>query len=87
MCERVPMPGGSYAIVCSRGSGKKLGKCQECWLVEATLLCDGPRKNQAGRATGGTCDKPLCRGCATSGGPNVDYCRDHKNPASRRLAL
>lgn len=36
-CERV-----GNAIVCSRGGSAKLGKCQVCYLVEASRLCDGP---------------------------------------------
>jgi hypothetical protein len=80
MCERV-----GNAIICGRGSRKKLGKCQECWVVEATVLCDGPVRLKGARP--GTCDKPLCRGCAMHVAPDRDYCKSHKDPASRRLAL
>jgi hypothetical protein len=78
MCERV-----GNTIICGRGSRKHLGKCRECWVTDATKLCDGPSKDARGK----TCDKPLCAGCATAGGPNVDYCAEHATPASRRLAL
>lgn len=69
-------------IHCRRGRGS-LGKCQECWVRPATKLCDGPSAERRGQ----TCDKPLCAHCATHGGPNIDYCKTHKTPESRRLAL
>jgi hypothetical protein len=86
-CER-----HGNAIVCSRGS-RKLGKCQECFVREATLLCDGPlpagvvhrRSSIAGADK--TCSKALCRSCATHVPPDQDYCRDHADPEKRRLAL
>lgn len=77
-CERV-----GNAIVCGRSSRKKLGKCGECWVTDATQLCDGPHPTTRGK----TCDKPLCRGCALHVAPDRDYCKSHKDPASRRLAL
>jgi hypothetical protein len=77
------MPGGGFAIACSRGERHKLGKCRVCWHRQATLLCDGP----SATARGKTCDTPLCRSCAKPGGPNVDYCPDHDAPEKRRLAL
>lgn len=77
-CERV-----GNAIVCTRTSRKQLGRCRECWVQTATLLCDGPSKSARGK----TCDKPICRACATAGGHNVDYCRDHASPENRRLSL
>lgn len=77
-CERV-----GAAIVCSRRSRKSLGKCTECWINEATKLCDGP----SATARGKTCDKPLCQRCATTGGANVDYCKTHNTAEKRKLAL
>ena len=79
-------------IICSRGR-RKLGKCGECFVRDATLLCDGPlpsgvvhrRSSIAGADT--TCSKPLCRECATHVAPDADYCRDHADPEKRRLAL
>lgn len=71
------------AIVCSRSSGKTLGKCRQCWVREATLLCDGPSVSDRGK----TCDTPLCRTCAVHVEPNRDFCRDHGTPEKRRLAL
>lgn len=46
-------------------------------------LCDAP----VGETIGGkpiTCDKPLCKRHATSGGPEIDYCPDHASIAPGR---
>lgn len=58
---------GPGYIACTRGPRKQ--KCSFCGNV-STLLCDFP-------VAGGTCDKPLCRQCARSIGPNVDHCFAH----------
>jgi hypothetical protein len=45
-------------------------------------LCDFP----TGR--GGTCSAPMCGGCATTIGPDLDYCPDHKHGVAQgTLAL
>lgn len=78
-CERV----GNTIVCGGRRGGKKLGKCQECWVREASKLCDGPHPERRGQ----TCDKPLCSVCAAHVAPDRDYCKDHRNPEKRRLAL
>jgi hypothetical protein len=80
MCERVPVGNGGFAIVCR---GHRRGRRRVCSCGrEANLLCDGP-----GVERGQTCDRPICAACATPGGRNIDYCREHDTPAKRRLAL
>ena len=57
-------------IICSRHPLLHGNVCHVC-KAPSTILCDwnlGPGK---------TCDKPLCRRHARSGGENVDYCLDH----------
>lgn len=87
MCER-----RGNMIICGRGSHRSLGKCQECWVREATQLCDGPRSanRPSDRRIAGSdksCSKPLCRHCATHGAGDTDYCKEHADPEKRRLAL
>lgn len=72
------------AIICSRGSRRSLGRCQDCGLRPAALLCDGPVQNGANATT---CDRPICYDCATHVAPNTDYCKTHADPEKRRLAL
>lgn len=87
MCER-----RGHTIVCGRRT-RHLGICAECGLEAATVLCDGPRLrgtfHQWSAVPGAekTCSKPICRACAIHVDPDRDYCRDHADPASRRLAL
>lgn len=53
------------------------GKCAR----PGGLLCDGP----VGETLGGkpiTCDAPICKRHATSGGPNIDYCPQHSHLAA-----
>ena len=67
-CEVVRLPDGGSAIVCS---GRSRSKCA-CGRA-ATLLCDW--KVPARRS--GTCDRPICRGCATKPAPDKDLCPAH----------
>jgi hypothetical protein len=78
MCERL----GSV-IICGRRGRNSLGICRDCGVKKATRLCDGP----SATARGKTCDKPLCEDCATPGGYDVDYCKEHWKPDSRKLSL
>jgi len=73
-CTRVRIAGGVGRIC----GPKKLPVCPFCEGL-AGLECDFP----TGRKT---CDKPLCRGCAISIAPNVDFCPDHPLPVTQ-LAL
>ena len=66
-CERYQLPDGGIAIVCTRG--KRRPPCSVCGRRGSELLCDG---KVPGRKR--TCDAPLCRGCAQSGGAGVDFC-------------
>lgn len=67
-CDRVTLPGGGAAIVCS---SRKRPRCQ-CGRA-ATRLCDWkvPSKKS------GTCDQPICAQCSTSPAPDKDLCRSH----------
>lgn len=67
-CEKIAMPGGGVAIVCSRGR-RTPPKCR-CGRP-ATLLCDHPKSK------GGTCDKPICAACASEVGPDRHHCPAH----------
>jgi hypothetical protein len=87
-CRRI-----GNAIVCGGSKSMKLGKCQECWTRNATLLCDGPlpagvvHRRSSIPGADKTCSKPICALCATNAGPNEDYCKDHADPKTRELAL
>lgn len=67
-CETVTLPTGGVAIVCGTGSRKKC----ECG-AKATLECDWKVPTRRS----GTCDKGICRNCATSPAPGKDLCKKH----------
>lgn len=71
-CDKVELPGGGFAIVCSRGQ-RKAKPCESCGRP-GTIQCDYPVTRNGKTAT---CDRWQCRQCATSVGPNVDYCKPH----------
>jgi len=59
------------AIVCSHRRGQyKL--CRFCSNRLYTRLCDFVVARKK------TCDAPMCDACATSVGPDLDYCPTHK---------
>ncbi len=62
-----------WGIACSRGR-RSLGLCVECKAAAASQLCDFPVE-RAGRQT--TCDRALCRRCATRLSGDRDLCRPH----------
>lgn len=68
ICERVSLPTGGHAIVCSGGRRKRCA-CGR----RADLLCDW--KVEGKRS--GTCDAPLCSRCTTSPAPEKDLCPEH----------
>lgn len=70
-CERVSFPGGGTAFVCRSGR-QPMAQCS-CG-APATLVCDYPLK---GEKAGKTCDRDICRACAASQGPNIDWCPAH----------
>jgi hypothetical protein len=67
--------GQGVALVCGR---LRVPTCAFCGGI-SRLECDWP----AGKKK--TCDKKLCRGCALSAGPNVDFCPDHPVPVQALL--
>lgn len=72
-CNLKPLPGGGYAIACSRGQRPIL--CVTCGQ-RGNILCDYP-VTRNGKP--GTCDRPCCRQHAVSVGPDRDYCLAHAN--------
>lgn len=70
--------GDTTAIVCNRD--KLPRRCPFCNRHWAGLLCDHP----IGR--GKTCDRRMCRRCATKVGPDRHLCPEHK-AAARQGAL
>lgn len=70
-CDHTDMPGGGFAIICSRG---KRERCQFCG-ASASKQCDFPVERK-GKQT--TCDAWMCNRCATPQGPNLDYCPPHE---------
>ena len=71
--ERVQLPGIGGVLVCTRGRrARRL--CAVCRKRPHSKLCDGRK------ATGGTCDKPLCGVCAITRpdpkkpGETLDFC-------------
>lgn len=70
-CDHVKLPGGGYAIVCSRGRRPK--RCSSCGRA-SSKLCDYPLR---GEKAGKTCDLPICDACATHVPPDTDYCPPH----------
>lgn len=65
-------------FACTRGSSRK--RCAVCGSP-ATIACDWPLQ---GLKVGQTCDRALCRRCATRIRPNVDYCPAHARMASEQ---
>jgi hypothetical protein len=70
-CNMIDFGDGTTAIVCTRGRRQK--PCRWCGRPH-TKLCDFPL---SGAKAGKTCDAPMCDRCATSVGPNLDYCPPH----------
>ncbi len=72
-CSRVKLADGMVAIVC--GKMRRLPKCRFCG-EPSTKLCD---KILATTIAGAelTCDNPICGGCASSVGPDKDFCPRH----------
>ena len=68
ICERVSLPGGAAAIVCS---GRRRARC-ECGRA-ADLLCDWKVSSKRS----GTCDAPVCTTCTTSPAADKDLCPAH----------
>lgn len=71
-CKTIDLGGGNFAITCTRGRRPNL--CQVCKLRPLDVLCDYPLR---GAKAGKTCDRKLCRACATNVGANKDLCPPH----------
>jgi len=67
----VDLPGGGYAIVCTRG--RRPITCSVCGK-RGDKLCDFPL---TGVKAGKTCDRGLCQKCAVHVEPDIDYCPAH----------
>jgi hypothetical protein len=63
--------GSGGGFVCTRGGVYK-SRCVYCGRP-ATLLCDGPPRKPGDK----TCDRAICKACATPDGPGRDLCRHH----------
>ena len=68
-CDRVQLPGGGVAIVCS---SRKRQRCK-CGKP-ATLLCDW----KVASRKSGTCDAPICVSCAEHVAADKDLCPTHR---------
>ena len=68
-CDFVTLPQGGTAIVCSSGRRARCSCGQP-----APFLCDW--KVEAKRS--GTCDAPICAGCASEPAPNKHLCVTHQ---------
>lgn len=76
-CHRIDLPGGGFAIACTRGPRRKSAPCLYC-TAPHTKLCDYEV------APGKTCDRKLCDRCAVHVGPNRDLCPDHAKQARQQ---
>lgn len=72
-CRTVTLPNGGLVIIC--GPRGRIAGCQTpgCNKIHTTL-CDYPLE---GPKAGTTCDRKMCDSCATSVGPDRDYCPAH----------
>lgn len=68
-CTPVDLPGLGRAIVCTRGRRMRCA-CGKA----ASLQCDAPTRRRSG-----TCDRRLCRSCATEIGPDRHLCPAHEH--------
>lgn len=69
-CERVALPGGVTAIVCSSRTRQRCA-CGR----PATRLCDWKVPTRKS----GTCDEPVCARCAYQPAPGKDLCPEHRD--------
>ena len=74
-CTILPLSGGGFAIVCSRGRRSKPAPCSAHGCSKPhEFLCDYPL---TGAKEGRTCSKRLCSGHRRSMSEGVDYCEAH----------
>ena len=77
-CDPIVIGGKFVGIMCSGGRRPAPAKrfvCQTCFKRTHTRLCD-----YADPASGKTCDKKLCDGCAVRIAKDVDFCPGHPMP-------
>ena len=67
-CEHVALPSGGSAIICTSERAKRC----DCGN-RARFLCDW----KVPERRSGTCDAPICAGCATSPAANKHLCQSH----------
>lgn len=75
-CKFIPMPGGGYAHI--KFANRPRRRCRFCNTGWVDKLCDFPTMID-GNGKVRTCDAGMCQNCATSKGPDVDYCPHHKD--------
>jgi hypothetical protein len=69
-CDRVKLPGGGMAIVCSRS--RRTPRCRWCTTTPGTFQCDW----KLGK--GKTCDKYICAQHAQEVAPDKHLCPEHQ---------
>ena len=72
-CEFFRDGSGMTFIACNRS---RVQPCKFCHNQPVAKLCDFPTGPK-----GKTCDAGMCAKCATSVGPDQDYCPTHKHQA------
>lgn len=72
-CNHVTLPGGAYAIICTKGQRAK--PCKYCGRPHEKL-CD---YKLTGARAGKTCDIPMCAKCAFHVPPDEDFCPAHRD--------
>jgi hypothetical protein len=77
ICTPLKLDDGVIAIMCRSGRRQR---CKFCSTGSCTKLCDHPVRS-------GTCDAPMCDRCATSVGPEMDYCPPHARHAEKQQSL
>lgn len=77
-CTPIKFADGVVGIVCTPRRWRRRCSCG-AW---AELFCDHPKRR------GGTCDRAICRRCATEIGPDQHHCPEHREaPVQGALAL
>jgi hypothetical protein len=71
-CETVKFDDGTTAIVCTRGTKRKV--CRWCARTH-TKLCDYPLR---GAKAGKTCSAEMCDAHAHEVGPDQHFCPPHR---------
>jgi hypothetical protein len=70
-CTPIKLSDGTVMIARGRSPRRR---CSACGIHWADLACDEPDE----RHRSGTCDRPLCSGCAVHVEPDNDYCPTHE---------